>query len=389
MRRTDIAIIGGGLAGSTAAVMLGRRGINAVVIDPHQSYPADFRCEKLDEAQAALLCKTGLADAVLPETTSDREVWIARSGRLLEKRPNDQRDILYDKLVNTIRAEIPASVEFVRGKVSRIATSSDRQSVSLASGEELSARLVILANGLNVGLRHTLGMTRDIVSECHSISIGFDVKAVGRANFEFNALTYYPEHAGDQMAYLALFPIGSTMRANFFVYRDMNDPWLRCLRTEPEQTMFAAMPRLQTITGCFEVNTDVKIRPVDLYVTRGHLQAGVVLVGDAFATSCPAAGTGVSKVFTDVERLCNEYIPQWLRTPGMGRDKIAAFYADPSKTRCDRQSIEKAYYLRSLSTEPHLSWQVRRLLRYVGSQSGLVKMFRRHRTTVLRLPEAA
>ena len=47
MRYTDIAIIGGGLAGSTAAAMLGRAGISAVLIDPHETYPADFRVEKL------------------------------------------------------------------------------------------------------------------------------------------------------------------------------------------------------------------------------------------------------------------------------------------------------------------------------------------------------
>ncbi len=47
MRYTDIAIIGGGLSGSTAAAMLGRAGISTVLIDPHESYPADFRVEKL------------------------------------------------------------------------------------------------------------------------------------------------------------------------------------------------------------------------------------------------------------------------------------------------------------------------------------------------------
>ena len=48
MRETDVAIVGGGLAGSTAAAMLGRAGIPAVLIDPHPTYPPDFRCEKLD-----------------------------------------------------------------------------------------------------------------------------------------------------------------------------------------------------------------------------------------------------------------------------------------------------------------------------------------------------
>ena len=52
MRYTDIAIIGGGLAGSTAAAMLGRAGISAVLIDPHPAYPPDFRVEKLSGARA-------------------------------------------------------------------------------------------------------------------------------------------------------------------------------------------------------------------------------------------------------------------------------------------------------------------------------------------------
>ena len=51
MRYTDIAIVGGGLAGSTAAAMLGRAGIPAILIDPHTTYPPDLRCEKLGGTQ--------------------------------------------------------------------------------------------------------------------------------------------------------------------------------------------------------------------------------------------------------------------------------------------------------------------------------------------------
>src|SRR4051794_31813335 len=107
MHRTDIAIVGGGLAGSTAAAMLGRAGVSAILVDPHEIYPPEFRCEKLDGSQVATLRKTGLADAVLPAATHDGNVWIARFGRIVDKRPGDQHGILYDTLVNTIRAAIP------------------------------------------------------------------------------------------------------------------------------------------------------------------------------------------------------------------------------------------------------------------------------------------
>jgi 2-polyprenyl-6-methoxyphenol hydroxylase-like FAD-dependent oxidoreductase len=243
-------------------------------------------------------------------------------------------------------------------------TGTDRQQLRLSSGEDISARLIVLANGLNIGLRHSLGIEREVTSPCHSISIGFDLKPVGRS-FDFRALTYYTESATDRIAYVTLFPIGAVMRANLFVYRDMDDPWLRQMRHHGEEALFAFLPRLRPLTGDIEV-CDVKIRPVDLYVSKGYRQAGIVLVGDAFGTSCPAAGTGCNKVFTDVERLCNVHIPRWLVTAGMGTDKIAAFYDDEVKIACDRFSADKAYYLRSLSTETALSWRARRGAKYLA-----------------------
>jgi 2-polyprenyl-6-methoxyphenol hydroxylase-like FAD-dependent oxidoreductase len=366
MRNTDVAIVGGGLAGSVAAAMLGRAGVDVVMIDPHAVYPADFRCEKLDGPQVRILAKTGLADAVLREATPDRESWVARFGRLVEKRPGDQNGILYPTLVNTVRGEIPSNVTVIQGKASAIATTKDRQTVTLSTGEEISARLVVLANGLNIGLRHTLGLTREVLSENHSISVGFDIKPVNRRAFRFPALTYYADRTSDRAALLTLFPIGQTMRANLFLYRDMNDPWFQQLRAEPRETLFALMPGLRKLTGDFEVDGFIKIRPVDLYTTHGHRQAGIVLVGDAFATSCPAAGTGTRKVFTDVERLCNVHIPNWLATPGMGSEKIAAFYDDPVKRECDDYSRAKAYSLRSFSLDNSLQWRTKRWLKFLA-----------------------
>jgi 2-polyprenyl-6-methoxyphenol hydroxylase-like FAD-dependent oxidoreductase len=366
MRDTDVAIIGGGLAGSFAAAMLGRAGIGAVVIDPHMVYPPDFRCEKFDGRQVKILNKTGLADAVLRAATPDREAWVARFGRVVEKRPGDQYGIYYAPLVNTVRALIPPQVEFIAGKATDVATTADRQTVTLSNGDRISARLVVLANGLNIGVRHALGLTRTVISECHSISIGFDLKPAGRRAFDFPALTYYADRVDDRTALITLFPIGASMRANLFVYRDMNDPWLRQMREAPRQTLFALMPGLRQLTGDFEVTSVVKIRPVDLYVTHGHRQAGLAVVGDAFATSCPAAGTGALKVLNDVERLCNVHIPQWLSTPGMTAEKIAAFYDDAVKRECDDFCLAKAYSLRSFSTDPGLQWQAKRWIKFIG-----------------------
>lgn len=364
-RYTDVAIVGGGLAGSTAAAMLGRAGIDAVLIDPHVTYPKELRCEKIGGEQLTLLRKTGLADATLRATTLDGEVWEARFGYLVTKKPSDQHGIMYDTLVNTVRNQIPRTVATLNAKVVAIANSAERQRLVLSNDQEISARLVILANGLNVGLRQMLGIQRRIISPCHSITFGFDVEPVGRPAFAFPALTYWPRWSSSRLAYLSLFPIGNAMRANMMVYRDMTEPWVADFRRDPERMMCETMPRLERLMGPFKVAGDVKARPADLYVNDNYLQAGIVLAGDSFSTSCPAAGTGTTKVFNDVQLLCNTHIPRWLASEGMAADKIASFYNDPEKIACERACVAKAYHLRALSTDNGLKWRAQRWARFV------------------------
>jgi 2-polyprenyl-6-methoxyphenol hydroxylase-like FAD-dependent oxidoreductase len=335
-------------------------------VDPHPIYPFYFRSEKLAGGQVHLLRRTGLADAVLAAATPVDELWIARLGRVVERHRNqgDHYGILYDRLVNAMRAAVPPRA-FVAAKVAAVSTGADRQTLVLANGEKIGAQLLVLATGLNNALRRMLGISRVELSPCHSISIGFDVVPTG-ACFPVPALTYYPERASERISYLTLFPVGAAMRANLFIYRAPRDPWIKRLRDQPAETLFAAMPGLRKLTGDFAVASDINIRPVDLVATQGYRRPGVVLVGDAFATSCPAAGTGVNKVFTDVERLCHVHVPRWFATPGMGTEKIAAFYDDPVKRACDADSAARAFYVRSISIDAGILWQARRWGKFIG-----------------------
>lgn len=369
MRQTDVLIAGGGLAGSLAAAMLGRAGIDTVLIDPHSAYPVDFRCEKLDGTQLRTLALTGIADAVLNASTPDIAFWEARFGRVVDRRPGDQRGILYDTLVNTIRTQIPGGTAIIAAKVTDVTAGPERQTVKLSNGDEISARLVIVATGLNPALREKLGIGREVISAGHSVSIGFDAKPTDRPAFVFPALSYFADKPSDRMAYITLFPIGTTMRANLFGYRDLHDPWLKQFRDAPQDTLYAMWPGLRKLMGNFVATDFIKIRPIDLYVTQGYRRSGIVLVGDAFSTSCPAAGTGARKVLVDVERLCNVHVPHWLATPGMDETKIAAFYDDPVKRTCDTRSTAKAFQLRSFSINPGPVWTAIRWAKFL-QQSG-------------------
>jgi 2-polyprenyl-6-methoxyphenol hydroxylase-like FAD-dependent oxidoreductase len=104
-----------------------------------------------------------------------------------------------------------------------------------------------------------------------------------------------------------------------------------------------------------------EVRSTDLYASEGHVQPGVVLLGDAFHAPCPASGTGMTRILNDVERLAVAHLPQWLETPGMGADKIAAFYADPLKQAVDKASLRASIMGRRSAIDQSLYWRVRRM----------------------------
>lgn len=367
MRQTDIAIIGGGLAGSAAAVMLGRAGISAILIEPHREHPPELRCEKIGgQQQIDRLEKTGLREAVFNAATHDHDIWLARFGRIVDKRPSQQHGFLYETLVNTVRGEIPSSVETIHAKAVSIRTSDNRQTIGLSTGEDISARLVVLANGASIGLRDQLNIGRPVISACHSISMGFDIAPADREKFDFPALTYFAEATRHRTAYLTLFPIGETMRGNLFVYREVNDPWVRAMRRTPEAALDSCLPKLRRLIGDYTISGDIKIRPVDLYESDNVVQPGIVLVGDAFASPCPGSGCGTDKVFTDVVQLCSVHIPNWLATDGMGAEKIAQYYNDPLKLECDAWAKNKAFTLRAVTLENSLYWRIQRWIRFFG-----------------------
>src|SRR3954463_8426588 len=139
MRETDIAIVGAGLAGSLEAVMLGRAGYAVTLMDPFETCRPDFRCEKLEEAHVETLRRAGVLEEVLPAALRYENIWVARLGRLAEVKPIVEYGIEYSALVNRLRGLIPRNVAFVQSKVAQVSVTPDRQAVTLANGDQISA----------------------------------------------------------------------------------------------------------------------------------------------------------------------------------------------------------------------------------------------------------
>ena len=376
LQTADVVVVGGGLSGSLAALVLERLGYSVVLVDRWAEHPPEFRVEKIAGDQVELLRRLGLLECIADASTYFDRIINASRGRLIDTTYGPHYGIFYHDLVNLVRAKLRPSSTVI-GRVTEIRTGSHQQQVIVADRGTVEARLVILATGMSDPLRRSLGITRKTVFEKHSISFGFNVAPAVGSTFTFGALTYYGEALSNRIDYMNLFPIGEVMRANLFTFRDYQDEWLRTIRQAPERTLLATMPGLDCFTGRLQVIDKVQNWTMDLYRAENYVRDGIVLIGDAFQTSCPAAGTGVSRLLTDVQQLCLVHVPRWLTSPGMTSPKIAQFYADPVKQAADARSAYLANYRRSLTLDESLKWQAhRRQLYFRRRIVGWIKDFR-------------
>lgn len=363
----DVAIVGAGAGGALAAAMLGRAGYRTCLIDPARHVGAQFRCEKLEASHIGALRRAGLLEEIAGRGERYDTIWIARQGRLVERRPRTEYGFDYGQLVTALRAAVPQSVERITDQVTAVTPGAAGSTLLLSEGETLDARLVVLATGLHPALTQSMGMTRRIVSADHSISIGFDVAPVGRPRFDFEALTYFGERPDHRVSYITFFPVAGRIRANLFVYRDKSDPWLGRLRSDPAAAIREVLPRLHRLTGDFDVLDRPQLRPIDLVDTVGIDMPGVVLIGDAFSTACPVSGTGAAKALVDAERLCNAFVPGWLQRPDITAADLGAFYTDREKVASDSYSRDLSLSAKRLALDPSLAWEAYRWVRFAGS----------------------
>ncbi|MGX1105147.1 MULTISPECIES: FAD-dependent oxidoreductase [Bradyrhizobium] len=361
----DVAIVGAGLAGSLARAVLARAGYRVILIDKRSIPPDEFRVEKIAGRQIDILRRLGFIDDVEAIAAPYDRVLNIRSGKLVDIGVGRSYGISYANLVNMARGLTPDASSFLLDQVTNVSCSEQRQQLTLASGKRVVSRLVVLATGMATVLGHSLGMRRQMLAARHSVSFGFTIARPDNAPFDFDALTCYGEEAADGVDYLSLFPMSGGMRANLFMFRDPTDPIMRELRRDTRRTLLRLMPGLQPYLGDFEVVGQVQNWVMDLTVTEGHLQPGVVLIGDAFQTNCPAAGTGVGRLLVDVERLCMDYVPRWLETAGMGVDKIAQFYSDRDKLAADQHSLQLANFRQALTLNTGVRWNLRRKLHFL------------------------
>lgn len=342
----DVLVVGAGIAGLSLAAAAARDGRSVLLVAARDTHPREFRAEKFSASEMEILDRLGLGARARAVCTPLHTVIEGRWGRLIKRVASQEFAFHYPELVDAVRAALPPNVVNVTGRVTEAETGPEAQMLALADGRRFTGRLLVVATGLGEGLQRQLGFERRMVSQGNTLVYGFNT-AFAYALLAGEQLIWSAEAGGDGIAYLTLFPLGTQIRANLFTYWPRGSAAAEAFVADPGGTLIRLMPGLTRTYGAIEAIGPIQQRPIDLVEISNPVRDGVVTIGDAFCTTCPAYGTGVRKALSDVTVLA-ALLPGWLASPGMGAEKVAAYYAHPAKVAADELSVGSSLRLRRM-----------------------------------------
>ncbi|MEW5995315.1 MAG: geranylgeranyl reductase family protein, partial [Candidatus Zixiibacteriota bacterium] len=160
----DVAVIGAGPAGSTAALHLARNGHKVLLVEKDR-FPRDKTCGDFLFADTIESLKgAGLLESVRRIATPVNKIVVCSPSGIPVEVPGEFLTVKRIRFDNHLAEKaVEAGAKLVRGKVSDLRVSHDSM-VTIVSDREhrqIQSRFAILATGADVGLAGRLGLIRD------------------------------------------------------------------------------------------------------------------------------------------------------------------------------------------------------------------------------------
>ena len=357
----DVCIVGAGVSGACAASTLAGEGLTVALIDPATLCAPCFKAEKLERDQIALLDEFRLLDDVRPVSSTIAEVVTCKYRKILARAANSQFGFHHHEFVNALLSKLSARITRICGRVAHLQFSDELQEVVLEDGRVLACRLVVVASGANWQMHRQLQLPVTIIEKHHSTSFGFSLKT-SRGRLPYDGVNFLPDRRRDLVDFLTLFPVSDGIRGNLFTYQAPASTFSRDMRRDGGKFLGYLFGGLAERIGDYTLTTVVAASATGLWTAGPGNLPGYVVIGDACQSVCPATGTGLSKVLTDVAVL-RSCVARWFATAGMPRAKTTEYFLDPRKLASDLRSLESAAHLKRTALSLPLLGSIRRAAR--------------------------
>lgn len=299
----DILITGGGIAGSSLAILLGRQGF-AVELYEQRRFPREKPCgEGLLPAGVAVLGRLGLAEEaggrpfVGVRYHTGRETVEGRFLKMegLPQSGRGQRRVLLDQLLFDAAARTPGVRAHTGVAVSAPLVERGRVTGLVVDGKALRAGLVVAADGSNSRLRHQLGLDRPSRGKRFGV----------RAHFRLARRTEPSEWVevfmgGGYELYVTPLPGRETLVAVLSSARSLDrrieEQFLEWCHENPR--MAERLRGAEQITPFLSARLGAR--------ARAGVAPGIVLLGDAAGSPDPITGSGMTQALLSSELLARE-----------------------------------------------------------------------------------
>lgn len=333
-RNVDVAIVGGGIAGSTLALTLARSGVSVAVVEREPEFRDRIRGESihpwgvreltgLDLRETVLDCAGGIElphwtryrDAQIQDTFAWSDLIPGSPGEISVRHPNLQRAML--------DAARDAGAEIFQPAQAAPWRRNGHLGVTIMSGDrevERECRLLVGADGQRSAIRRWIGGTarRDPIH--HAIAgalvtgLNLPTDSAHQAFFDGGFAMVFPQTVGTNRIY--------------FVCSGESADRLQRL-PQPETIMATIAPWLPAgAIGAWKSAGPAGFFPnADLVSDKLH-DDGVVLIGDAASANDPSQGHGLSLVFRDVRELRDLLLTNadWAAVPARFAEHRSRYY---------------------------------------------------------------
>lgn len=305
----EIIVVGAGHVGLTAALALAQSGCKTALVDAHDfsQNTDDPRASTLAASSYQLMRRLGLKNALAAQLQPINDMMIGegRPGRISpmtlhfdgERRSGPMAYMVENAALKSALQTAALKTQNLTLKLGSAAetftANAGRAALTLASGETLTATLIVAADGRNSALRRAAGIAVDARPYKQSAIV--------------TTVSHERPHKG--VAYQMFFPGGPfailplTGNRSSLVWSDSHDAVAAALALSDEAFSAEVARRFGDHLGAIKITGTKLSYPLNLQMAESYIGGRLALIGDAAHVVHPIAGQGLNMGLRDAAAL--------------------------------------------------------------------------------------